>query len=51
MLRPNLFDLCYYSDEYLLVKGTITKTGAADEAAQAADNKTVISKYYTLLIT
>ena len=50
MLRPNLFDLCYYEVEYLLVKGTIPVTGAADEAAQAG-NKPVISKYYTLLIT
>ena len=41
--------LCYYSDAYILVKGTITITGTeADPAACATDgnNKPVMFKYY-----
>ena len=45
MLRSNL---CDYADEYILVKGTITITGAGDDdAARQLDeqNKGVIFKY------
>ena len=44
MLRSNL---CYYTDPYILVKGTITITGdGADDAAKQLDerNKSVIFK-------
>ena len=46
MLRPNL---CDYADSYILVKGTITITGAGDDAAvRRADerNKRVTFKNY-----
>ena len=44
MLRSNL---CDYADAYILVKGTITITGAGDDAAARQANKKnkgVISK-------
>ena len=45
--------LCYYSDAYILVKGTITITGAGPDAAtRQVDerNKGVIFKNFTPLI-
>ena len=46
--------LCDYSDSYILVKVTITITGAGDgEAARKADgrNKGVIFKYFASFIS
>ena len=45
--------LCYYSDAYILVKGTITITGAGDDAAaRQADEriKGVVSKNFAPFI-
>ena len=38
MLRSNL---CDYADSYILVKGTITMTGAGDDAAQDKQMKKI----------
>ena len=44
--------LCNYSDAYILVKGTITITGARDDARRQADkrNKGVIFKKWAPFI-
>ena len=50
MLRSNL---CDYADAYILVKGTITITGAGDDAAARPEderNKGVISKNWAPFI-